>query len=143
MEAKNFRVGNHVLTATPGMPIKIPSFRASVQGITLLGELMFCHRPDSQGFKTHTNHVCGIDLVCEDLVNFGFIKDSEWSYRIPLQTHYLELIPSEQHWYPVYAEVHEMSHQDEQRVGLNRIRFVHELQNLFFTLTGKELEIKT
>ena len=30
----------------------------------------------------------------------------------------------------------------EQRVGLQRIEYIHELENLFFVLTGKELNIQ-
>jgi len=84
----------------------------------------------------------GLKISIPHLTGFGFIKDNNGSYWIDLQTHYLELIPSEGYWYPVYAVVPEMSHEDEQRVNTNRIQFVHELQNLFFALTGNELEMK-
>jgi hypothetical protein len=70
------------------------------------------------------------------------VKDHNGNYWIDLQTHYLELMPSNGYWYPVYAQVPEMSHEDEQRVSTNRIEFVHEMQNLFFAITGRELEMK-
>lgn len=84
----------------------------------------------------------GVEITDDWLVDFGFKKDNKGNYWVDLQTHYLELMPSNGHWYPTYAQVPEMSHEDEQRVSINRIEFVHELQNLFFVLTGRELEAK-
>lgn len=80
-----------------------------------------------------------IPLTEEWLLKFGFVKDNNGNYWIDLQTHYLELIPSNSYWYPVYAQVPEMSSEEEQSVSLNRIKNVHQLQNLYFTLTGQEL----
>jgi hypothetical protein len=45
-------------------------------------------------------------------------------------------------YYPLYAQDPEMSHEDEQRVFMNRIESLHELQNLFFAITGQELELR-
>lgn len=83
----------------------------------------------------------GIKISIPHLTGFGFVKDDNGNYWINLQTHYLELMPSNGYWHPTYAQVPEMSHEEEQRVSTNRIEFVHELQNLFFALTGTELEI--
>lgn len=59
-----------------------------------------------------------------------------------LQTHYLEIISAADGWYPLYAQVPEFSSEAEQRVGLQRIEYIHELENLFFVLTGKVLNIQ-
>lgn len=83
-----------------------------------------------------------IHLTEQWLNELGFIKDDNGNYLIGLQTHYLELLPSNGYWYPTYVQAPEMSHENEQRVSTNRIEFVHELQNLFFALTGRELEFK-
>lgn len=79
------------------------------------------------------------ELTKEYLIGVGFTKDNNNNYWKDLQTHYLELMPLNGYWYPVYAQLPEMSHETEQRVTINRIKFVHELQNLFFVLTGNEL----
>ena len=84
----------------------------------------------------------GLKISIPHLTGFGFVKDNNGNYWIDLQTHYLELMPSNGYWYPVYAQLPEMSQECEQRVNTNRIKFVHELQNLFFALTGQELEMK-
>lgn len=77
-----------------------------------------------------------------DLRELGFANsgDSRW---VDFQTHYLELTPSaEGYWYPVYAQYAELSSEDEQRVSLNRIQYLHELENLVWVLKGIKLERK-
>lgn len=80
-----------------------------------------------------------IPLTEDRLLEFGFKKGK--IYWIDLQTHYLELIPSEDYLYPVYVQIPELSHEKHQCVYLNRLKHVHQLQNLFFAITGKELEL--
>lgn len=100
---------------------------------------------------SENNTVNGIDLCdCEPisiteewLIDFGFVKDNNENYLIGMQVHYLELMTSNGYWYPTYAQAPEMSHENEQRVSTNRIKYVHQLQNLYFALTGEELELKT
>lgn len=79
----------------------------------------------------------------EFLQRFGFKMDDNYNYWTSIVTHYLELIRVRGDYYPIYAEIGELSHQEEQRVSLRSIRYIHELQNLYFTLTGQELELKT
>ena len=80
----------------------------------------------------------GIKLTDEWLIKFGFIKDDNGIYWIDLEVEYLELIPSlsKKHWLPRYVQIVGL----ESKVKLRRIKFVHQLQNLFFVITGKELE---
>jgi hypothetical protein len=84
----------------------------------------------------------GVKLNDGLLSLYGFTNDGLGNMWIDLQTHYLELMQSNGYWYPVYAQVPEMSHEDEQRVFMNRIESLHELQNLFFAITGQELELR-
>lgn len=82
----------------------------------------------------------GVKISIPRLTRFGFVKDDNGNYRIYLQARYLKLMPSNGYWYPVYAQVPEMICEDEHRVSTNRIEFIHELQNLFFELTGENLK---
>jgi len=118
MEAKNFRIGN--LVEEP---------KGHTHKIERVDEL-----------SDRVRH--GLKITIPHLTGFGFIKDNNDNYWIDLQTHYLELMPMQDFWYPVYAQVPELSSEDEQKVSTNRISFIHELQNLFFALTGRELEMK-
>lgn len=81
-----------------------------------------------------------VPLTKEWIEKTSFIKDGE-NYWFGWETHYLELMIVTDIWYPLIAQVPEFSSEDEQRVCLNAIQYVHELQNLFFTLTGVELQL--
>lgn len=118
MEAKNFRIGN-LVEEPKGCTHKI-------ERVDILSKRV------RHGLKISIPHLTG----------FGFVKDDNGNYWMDLQTHYIELTPSNGYWCPIYAQLPEMSHEDEQRVSINRIQFIHELQNLFFALTGTELEMK-
>ena len=44
--------------------------------------------------------------------------------------------------YPCLIKDAEMSFENAQLIGLNEIKSLHQLQNLYFALTGEELNIK-
>lgn len=75
-------------------------------------------------------------LTTTDLVLNGFTEDNNGHFWKDLLTHYLEFIPMLDGFYPIWAQMPEMSSEDEQRAGLNRIQYFHEFQTLLFTLTG-------
>ena len=75
------------------------------------------------------------------LVLNKFSEDNNGHFWLNLQTHYLELIPMSDGYYPVYVQLPEMSSEAEQKVGMNKINYVHQLQNLHYCLTGIELEV--
>lgn len=143
LSAKNFRIGNIVKAKTTSDEFNIVKeigFSDEQRGYYLRLETV-----NHGVWLEHNgeNLILGIPITEKWLVNLGFEKDNNGSYWIDLQTHYLELIPSNGYWYPTYVQVPEMSHEPDQRVSTNRIEFVHELQNLFFAITGSELEFKT
>jgi len=81
-------------------------------------------------------------LLTEEWMNrTAFKKDGDNKYWFPWETHYLELLNITDIWYPSVVQIPEFSHQDEQRVYLNSIQYVHEFQNLFFALSGRELQL--
>ena len=82
----------------------------------------------------------GLDITPERLSACGFLKDQAGVYYIDLFGNCLELIDSNGYWHPIYVQPPELSNGFEQRVNLKRIRYFHQLQNLFFVLTGKELK---
>lgn len=132
MKASDLRLGNYLIDED-GEIFKVcsiflnhPLYKDCVFGENNLVSCIYTIKP--------------ISLTEEWLLKFGFIKDDNGNYWIDLQTHYLELVSSNEHYYPVYVQVPEMSHEEEQRVSMNRIVYVHQLQNLYFALTGKELE---
>lgn len=143
MEIKNLRIGN-LLTWKDQEEVSTEAILTYVGGV--LNDCIWLEWVWADGEADNTDcdldSVKGIEITDDWLIDFGFKKDNNGNYWIDLQTHYLELMLSNGHWYPTYAQVPEMSHEDEQRISINRIEFVHELQNLFFALTGTELELK-
>lgn len=84
-----------------------------------------------------------IPLTKKWFENFVGFQYSDGNYWVNLITHYLDLMPSKELWYPTYVQIPEFSSEEEQRVNLNAIQYVHELQNLYFTLTGVELQLSS
>lgn len=75
-----------------------------------------------------------IPLTGERLIEFGFEKDNEtrtWSILTPLQKfdYLFELEEYYDHFEPTFLSI--------------EIEYVHQLQNLYFALTGEELQIKS
>lgn len=83
-----------------------------------------------------------VPLTEELLIKNGFTKDTtNNTVWIDLQTHYLEFMEADGCFYPRYCQYGEISSESEQCVSLNRINSLHQLQNLYYALTGTELEI--
>lgn len=124
MEAKNLRIGNLVKSESEKSEVFELDWDVERGRINYIGD----------------NNYDGIPLSDDWLIDFGFQKYHAWEYR--WMTGGLQLIETNGFWYPAVFSHPEMSHEDDQCVSLNRIQYVHELQNLFFAITGEELELK-
>lgn len=133
MKVSELRIGNYVKTCTPGMEIMIPHLETQVQGITLFGELMFCYSPiDSNGFNMPAHHVTGIPITEEWLLKFGF----ENVKGVLIKTFgIIDLQISD----TMYTYFNVMYKPEETYLFEPRIKYVHQLQNLYYALTGEEL----
>jgi hypothetical protein len=90
---------------------------------------------DDAGLKKYNP----IPLTEKWFIKFGFKKDANGNYWRGLITHYLKIIQSGEYFYPYYIQIPEFSSENENRVSLNRIQHIHQLQNLFYSLCGEEL----
>jgi len=81
-----------------------------------------------------------IQLNDEWFKKFGAKLDNNGNWWFDLIECYLEFNKSLNFYYPTYGQAPEFSHMEENRIGLRCIQYVHELQNLYFTLTGTELK---
>jgi hypothetical protein len=134
MIESELRVGNWVKTCTPNMEIYIPHLEAQVQGITPIG-IFFGDTPQEEGFAIPVRHVIGIPLTEEWMDKMGFmgmrndfIGGNNW-WRTNLSSNFQDG-KLNKIWMPDSA------------LNLSHIEFVHQLQNLYFALTGTELTIK-
>lgn len=81
-----------------------------------------------------------INLNEEWLEKFGFVKAE--TYFKDWQIGGLELIFVFDYYHPIIHQYAELSSEEDQVIGVSRIEYVHQLQNLFFALTGEELTVK-
>ncbi len=85
----------------------------------------------------------GIPLTEDILLKSGFKKDVNgilW-IKITPDKHF-ELIYSDKYYYPQLAQSPEMSFEKINVVSLNRISALHQIQNLFFIISGTDLKIE-
>ena len=130
MKKTELRIGNYVGDVWGG--------RKSFWNVNELKKTFCIYGKDN--FDVMYRNLRPIKLNKEWLTKLGFVKDDNASYWIDLQSHYLELVQHDNRWTPIYAQVPELSNEDEQRVSMSNIEHVHQLQNLYFALTGKELK---
>jgi hypothetical protein len=124
MEAEELRIGNYV-----NIGLKSSDLRTDYDAITASGLM------DLQVNKERSSFIYEpIPLTEEWLVKFGF--SNNYDKELPLQKAYKlnDLILSQDFT---------MSYADEYMVNFgNPLKHVHQLQNLYFSLTNKELTIK-
>lgn len=142
MDARELRIDSYVLFAPKGRgKTKIEPRVCRVIKIDQKGVVVKDLGLDLV-LKFYSDELKPIPLDEEWLSRCIFKLDDNGSWWVDLQTHYLELIPSaDGYFYPVYAQLPELSSEEEQRLGLHRIKYLHELQNLFYTLRHEEMEI--
>lgn len=85
-----------------------------------------------------------IPLTEEWLLKLGLKKTTESdSYWMDFDImHQLSIVLSPKGYFPILMEEAELASDDPQCVNLNLVEHVHQLQNLYFALTGEELTIK-
>lgn len=116
----------------------------TISGI-LSKEVVFVEWVWEDGETDNTD--CGLEMIRpinitrQFLQKNGFTEDINGTLWRLMQTHYLEMIDMPDGFYPVYTQIPEVSSEAEQKVGINKIKYVHQLQNLWYSLTGVELEI--
>ena len=124
MEAKNFRVGNLIYNDRIVNAIIFIGFD-SVQLIT----------PQGNNITARLDLIKPIPLTEKELIKFGINKYSDNHYILDI------LHRSRIHFYTEKDKVNvELGNKSGYSFGFPKVEYVHELQNLFFALTGKELK---
>lgn len=126
MKAENLRVGNHVSPFFKTQDGK-KHYTSTVRCL----HMNTCEVKNSETFQY--NMIGGVSLSEDWLIKLGFIKYNNVFFKIKVKRSYVD------GWY--------LTQNNELTKSLNefmiRINYVHELQNLFFALTGAELELNT
>jgi len=123
MEARELRIGN--LMELPNGEI------SKVTGFTENGKVWFVREPKHEECALKINQVKPIPLTEEWLFEFGFIDDFSKDFRVRLIGHRLGDFFITEKMKLLTSDINSV-----------KIKYVHQLQNLYFALTGEELTIK-
>ena len=121
MKANELRIGNYVKTKFSkqrGKPIQINAIKSNLKGV-YYGEDM----PGELEVWADIKWLKPIPLTEEWLLKFGFVKDKLTNYD----------------WYKGDFEICLPSYFKYKESHIHNIKHVHQLQNLYHALTGKEL----
>jgi hypothetical protein len=139
MELKDLRKGNFVLDRGDNI-IRIDwfEFRDKLCMDNTINVEGVVHR--LHPFTEDIQYAKPIKLSDEWFERLGFQKDRNGNWWKGWVTGYLEFIAGgDGYYYPQVGQSPEMSFQKEQIVALCRIKYVHELQNLWYWIAREEL----
>ena len=125
MEARELRIGN--LVEYEGQTVIVMATSNHVNK----WDLELGYFKDSVGFQRKINQVKPIPLTEEWLFEFGFIDDFSKDFRVRLIGHRLGDFFITEKMKLLTSDINSV-----------KIKYVHQLQNLYFALTGEELTIK-
>ena len=128
MEAKNLRVGNLILES--GLPKKI----------TTIGDTTFSVKGKDWKAVLHED-VEAIPLTEEWLLNLGFNTDYKKGY-IGIDVGNTDFVLTYPKTIGDFQECFVFQFNSGGWARIREVKYVHELQNLFFAITGQELELK-
>ncbi|MDO6389030.1 hypothetical protein Q4E40_02740 [Pontibacter sp. BT731] len=100
--------------------------------------------PNSFEHEYPLDYLQGVPITEEELTRMGFKKDNRTLWLVVNGgDYYIELDKVRGEWYPDYCQCPEFSSVPEQRINLSAIQYMHQLQNLYYVLTGEELTFKS
>ena len=130
MEAKNLRIGNFIKDrGNKVIRIDFMEYQESEYS-TKFGQRMFLGEEEVHPMTEYTDYAIPIEITDEWLSKLGFTRDDETDYR----------------WYLLDKSIAYDADDNCIRIAdsweFGKRKYVHELQNLFFALTGNELTIE-
>lgn len=128
MEAKNFRIGNVI--SESGLPKKINT----------IGDTTFSVKGKHWKAVLH-EEAQAIPLTEEWLLNLGFNKDYQKGY-IGIDVGNTDFVLTYPKIMGDFQECFAFQFHSGGWSKFREVKYVHELQNLFFAITGQELELK-
>lgn len=128
MKANELKIGNYVnVELHIAIPLKIEAITGS--SVSLSGI-------ENNRYTPFTiDRVKPIPLTEEWLKKFGFKKLGDWFIKKPLSS-------VNEYAYNPYIKQFDVINGSGEEIDLVELKYVHQLQNLYFALTGEELEIK-
>ena len=133
MQTRELRIGNLVFDTETG----------KTDFVTDIEEFR-CGLKNTGAHYTPANEIEPIPLTAQWLLNFGFEKgqvDGMYFIENVIESLF-QITESTDGFYPSLWEAPELSFQTPQVISIGRVDSVHQLQNLYYAITGVELTIK-
>lgn len=128
MNVKEFRIGNLLSSKCWGGFGKIDGIEVTEEGFEIRVK-GYVHPYEKDKYFD----LCPIELSEDWLFKFGFEKEEHGFYE--KEYCFFDLLNISENGFIIYAVLETYTISQE-------IKYVHELQNLYYTLTGEELETK-
>ncbi|AGM14111.1 hypothetical protein P2559Y_0048 [Croceibacter phage P2559Y] len=129
MEISEICRGNKILISLPDSKIRIPNLEVEVQGISIFGEIECLHTPQKEGYTIDVRHCSGVPITANILHNLKFENVADfWS---DIDNRLSILLTSD-------CGVVFLNFLENSR--LKEIKYLHELQNLYWVLFNKKLK---
>jgi hypothetical protein len=134
MNAQELRLGNLVKDRA-GKVIRIDFFDFLHKAYSCkFGQMMFLDDEEVHPMTEYTDYAEPIPLTEEWLLKLGFIEKKPWFFEIKMGDYELGI-----NRIPLTAQI--QSDGEFLAFLTNRTKYVHQLQNLYFAITGEELKI--
>lgn len=133
MDARELRIGNYIQYFGNVVQVEGIVNESNGFGLQLNG---------GDFASINSNSLEHIPLTEEWLLRFGFVKEVEYKKKINFSRFHLFQINASNSYNDNENEFKVNFYQSKQCVELCRIKHVHQLQNLYFALTGEELTLK-
>jgi len=132
MKVKELRIGNYVNYVSQ----KVIVLQTSIEGRNDW-DVELGYFEDSIGFPRKINKITPIPITKEWLLKFGFKKEERKLYSL-----YVDDNLDISLWSDIYFKNPTIELTCNGRVVCKDIKYIHQLQNLYFALTGEELKIQ-
>jgi len=133
LKPNELRIGNYALFAKDMVGTAV-TIENSVCRFSTNDGLPDCY----SGFKD----INPIPLTEQRLKDFGFELKGKTFVKYMKPDFIFEIMKAGTHWFPEIIQRGELSHEEDNHIFLNFIDYAHQLQNLYFALTGEELKTK-
>jgi len=133
MNVKELRIGN--IVSVRGEPRKVNSLSSAPRSERISTTIKGCSFAECHFSE---QEITPIPLTEECLINLGFAPLSESDHGVRMSVNSLDELNWSRHGPRLIYQT--------KGSGFSRdyeIKYVHQLQNLYFSLTGKELEVKS
>jgi hypothetical protein len=138
VQANELRIGNYFFRS-------IHSFCGKSSVVTKVRDMPYLIYDNKEGYlmnEVWADEYEPTPLTTEILVKCGFKTNNRFAYKIKLSSDTSLELDSDGEFFNVFLrQENSEEHIDTVYLGVLELKFLHQLQNLYFALTGEELTV--